>query len=87
LITPGSTTATWSTSSISRIRFIRSIDSIRAPSTAFAPPDRPVRAPWGTTGMRCSVAQRSTVCTCSVFSGRATPRGLPAGQKLAVSVR
>ena len=65
-MTPGSTIATWSTSSISTMRFIRTIESISAPSMAFAPPDSPVRAPWGTTGTRCLVAQRSTVWTCSV---------------------
>ena len=69
------------------MRFIRTIESISAPSMAFAPPDRPVRAPWGTTGTRCLVAQRSTVWTCSVVVGRATPSGRPAAQKLALSCR
>jgi hypothetical protein len=63
LITPGSTIATWSISSIRRIRFMPSSESISAPSTAFAAPDRPVRAPCGTTGTRCRAAHRSTVCT------------------------
>lgn len=87
MTTPGSTTAIRSTGSISRIRFIRSIDSTMQPSTALAAPDRPVLAPCGTTGTRSAVAVRSTCCTCSTVSGKTTTAGVPAGQKSAMSCR
>jgi hypothetical protein len=50
--TPGWTTASRSPTSISMIRRIRSVDSTIPPSTAFAPPERPVPAPRVTTGTR-----------------------------------
>lgn len=76
LSSPGCTTAVRVTGStvISRIF---SVDSTIPPSTAVAPPDRPVPAPRGTTGMRWAVAQRNTVCTCSVLDGRTTAIGVP----------
>lgn len=55
------------------------------PSEALAPPERPVRAPWGTTGTRSSVAVRMTCCTCSTVRGSTTTAGAPASQKLAMS--
>jgi hypothetical protein len=51
----GSTTATRLATSIS-IDFIRSRLSTMPPETAEAPPERPLPAPRGTTGTRCSAA-------------------------------
>ena len=56
------------------------------PSEALAPPDRPVRAPCGTTGTRSPVAMRMTCWTCSTVRGSTTTAGAPAGQKLAMSL-
>ncbi len=56
------------------------------PSEALAAPDRPVRAPCGTTGTRSSVAVRMTCWTCSTVRGRTTTAGVPASQKLAMSL-
>ena len=46
-MTPGCTTATRLTGSISRISFIATVESTIAPSTALAAPASPVRAPCG----------------------------------------
>src|SRR5271165_2646491 len=66
---------------------IRSVASTMPLSSAVAPPDRPLPAPRGTTGMRCRLAQRNTVCTSSVRSGRTTAMGLPADGSSARSWR
>lgn len=50
LTTPGCTTAIRLTGSISRMASIAVVLSTTAPSTAFAAPASPVRAPCGTTG-------------------------------------
>ena len=84
-MTPGSTTAIRSTGLISMIRSILTRESTRQPSEALAAPDRPVRAPCGTTGTRSSVAVRMTCWTCSTVRGRTTTAGVPASQKLAMS--
>ena len=66
---------------------IFSVDSTMPSSTAVAPPDSPLPAPRGTTGTRWALAQRMTVCTCSVVSGRTTASGLPAAGSSARSCR
>ena len=55
---------------------IFSVDNTIPSSTAVAPPDRPVPAPRVTTGTRCLLAHRITVCTSSVRRGRTTALGL-----------
>ena len=86
LSSPGCATAVRVTGStvISRIF---SVDSTIPPSTAVAPPDRPVPAPRGTTAIRLSEAQRNTVCTSSVRVGRTTANGVPAAGSAARSWR
>ena len=74
---PGWTTATREATSISTAR-IRSVDRTMPPSTASAPPDRPVPAPRGTTGMPCRVAQRIASCTWAAVSARTAATGIPA---------
>ena len=83
-MTPGWTTATRLSRSISRIRSIAVKAIVRAPSMPVAPPDRPVPAPRGTTGTRNSVASRSSSDTWAVSVGSATARGRP-GWRWAVS--
>lgn len=70
--------------SISRIR---SVETTMQPSTADEPPDRPVPAPRGTAGMRCSLAKRSTARMSEVLVTRTTARGIPAFGSLARSHR
>lgn len=55
------------------------------PSLALAAPDRPVRAPCGTTGTRSAVAVRMTCWTCSTVRGSTTTAALLTAQKLAMS--
>src|SRR6185312_11218448 len=74
---PGCTTAVRVTGSTTMSR-IFSVDSTMPPSSAVAPPERPLPAPRGTTGTRWALAHRMTICTCSVVSGRTTANGLPA---------
>src|SRR3954454_10811280 len=76
LSAPGSATAVRVIGS-TVIAVIRSVLSTRQPSTAVAPPARPVPAPRGTTGTRCSLAQRSAVRTCAAQPARTTARGSP----------
>ena len=76
-MTPGWATASWSASLISRMRFMRVMTTVSAPSTAMAPPDSPVPAPRGTTGVRCSDASRRIAATSAVEEGNATPSGRP----------
>lgn len=85
-MTPGSTTAIRLTGSISRMRSILVSESTMQPSVALAAPDKPVRAPCGTTGTRSSVAVRITCWTCSTVRGSTTTAGLLTGQKLAMSL-
>gem|GEM_PF-6409826 len=77
VMTPASATAISSSGDSSRIRVIRASDSTTQPSTAVAPPARPVPAPRGTTGTRCALAQRRVATTSSTDSARTTPRGIP----------
>ena len=51
LRTPGSTTASSSSTEISSTRFMRSVESTSSPAPPMAPPASPVPAPRGTTGM------------------------------------
>ena len=53
-MTPGCTTARRFATSISRMRAMRANDTTTPPSTGIAPPERPVPAPRGTMGTRCS---------------------------------
>ena len=55
------------------------------PSTAFAPPDSPVRAPWGTTGTSQRDATCRTAETSAVEVARTSAAGVPAGQNRAWS--
>src|SRR5919112_1420568 len=77
LSAPGSTIATRAAGSISTER-IRSRVTTRQPSTAEEPPDSPVPAPRGTTGTRCSAAQRIATWTSEASVARTTARGRPA---------
>src|SRR3954447_12249481 len=77
LTTPGSTTATRSSSSISSTRFIVDRSSTRPPSTALAPPDRPVPAPRVTTGTRSSARAATTCCTSAVLRARTAATARP----------
>ena len=79
LTTPACTTARRSMGSTRSTWFIRSRAITMLPSTAFAPPDRPVPAPRATTGTRCLMHARTTSATSSVDSARMTAIGLPAG--------
>ena len=74
-VTPGSTTATWFSVSISRIRFMRSKASRMPSATGTAAPESPVPLPRATTGTPCSLATLSTSDTSSVEPGRTTARG------------
>ena len=59
-MTPGSTIAMRSSTLMSTILFIRSVDSTMPPRTGSAPPVMPVPVPRGVTGILCSAARRST---------------------------
>jgi hypothetical protein len=83
--TPGSTTASRLSGSISRMRSIPVSTSWMPPSWPFAAPVRPEPAPRGTTGTRCSAATRSTAATSSADRGTATARGWPAEANIAWS--
>src|SRR5918994_6419349 len=74
---PGSTIATRVAESISMPR-IRSRLNTMPLFTALLPPERPLPAPRGTTGMPCAEAQRSTASTCSEFDDRTTEAGVHA---------
>ena len=74
-VTPGSTTATWFSVSISTIRFMRSKAS-RMPSAAgTAAPESPVPLPRATTGTPCSPASCNTEDTSLVEPGMTTASG------------
>ena len=62
---PGWTVTRRSASLTATMSFIFDTLSRIAPGTAFAPPEIPDRAPCGTTGTRCSVANRMTSWTSS----------------------
>ena len=61
----------------SRTSRMRSTHTMSDPSVAFEPPERPLPAPRGTTGTRCSCAARSTAATCSVERGKTAAIGCP----------
>src|SRR3954447_17985371 len=77
LTTPGSTTATRSSASISSTRSIRDRSSSRQPSTALAPPDSPVPAPRVTTGTPSSAQAATTCCTSAVLRARTAASARP----------
>ena len=58
--------------SSSRIRRIFSKERTIPPAKGTAPPESPVPAPLGVTGMRFLFAYSSTADTCSVVSGKTT---------------
>ena len=87
-VTPGSTTATWFSGSISLIARMRS-KAIRMPSgTGRQPPESPVPLPRVTTGTRIWLAVRRMSATSAVVAGRTTaPRcDGPGRQGLVVGV-
>ena len=65
-MTPGCTTATRFSVSISRIRSIAVKAIVSPPSIPAAPPDRPVPAPRGTIGTPSSPAIRTSSTTSAV---------------------
>ena len=85
LTTPGCTTARRSEPSISTMSVMCSVESTTAPSLAFAPPDRPVPAPRGTSGARCSRQARTTAWASSAVRGRTTAAGTACGAHSASS--
>jgi hypothetical protein len=56
---------------------IFSVDSTMQPSTALAPPDRPVPAPRVTRGVPVSTQASTTACTSAVLRGRTSATGTP----------
>ena len=84
---PGWTTATRFASSISMIRSIAVKAIVRAPSMPADPPERPVPAPRGTIGTRCSPASRTNAATSVVSVGSATAPGSPPLRYAVSSVR
>src|SRR3954447_13036508 len=85
LTTPGSTTATRSSASISSTRSIRDRSSSRQPSTALAPPDRPVPAPRVTTGTPSSAQAATICCTSAVLRARTAASARPTSAHAASS--
>src|SRR5947207_6359501 len=61
--------------SISRILFMRAVESTMASFWAMAPPLKPVPAPRGTTGILFSLAKRITREICSAFRPNTTAPG------------
>ena len=57
------------------MRFIRDSPRRTQPGTGSAPPDSPVPAPRGTTGIPASRAIRTTAATSSVEAGSTTTLG------------
>jgi hypothetical protein len=86
LRSPGCTTATIACGSIVIAR-IRSVESVIAPSIADDPPDSPVPAPRGTTGIECALAIRSVACTSAVAVARTSASGTPDRTVVARSCR
>ncbi|SKY69966.1 Uncharacterised protein [Mycobacteroides abscessus subsp. abscessus] len=73
---------------VSIVRFrIFSVESITAPSTAVAPPDRLVPAPRVITGIPWAAHHRTTTWTSAVVTGRMSAIGVPASGSLARSWR
>jgi hypothetical protein len=75
-VTPGWTTATWFSVSISSTLFMRSNDTTMPSWRGLAAPDRPVPLPRAVTGVPVSVASARTAATCSAVSGRTTWAGV-----------
>jgi hypothetical protein len=72
--TPGSTRARRFTGSTSRMRFIRAVPTMTPPCGGQRPPESPVPAPRGTTGMRASWRSGATPATWSGRSGEGPRR-------------
>jgi hypothetical protein len=83
---PGWTTATIASRSTVTAR-MRSVDTVLAPSIAALPPDRPVPAPRGTTGMLWAWATRNVACTSAVQVARTRASGVPGATVVARSNR
>ena len=75
LITPGCTRATRLGRSTSRIFFIRDSPITMQPADGSAPPDKPVPAPRGTTGIPSSRDSFTHAATSSVEPGSTTISG------------
>ena len=75
LITPGCTTTTRLSASISRMRFIRVSTMSTPPRTGTVPPARPVPEPRGTTGTSWSAAICTAAATSAVVRGKTTASG------------
>ncbi len=73
--TPGSTTATKFSVSISTMAAMRSNDTTMPSATGMQAPDMPVPAPRAVTGTPLSSARRSTAATSSVVAGSTTAIG------------
>ncbi|SLG97784.1 Uncharacterised protein [Mycobacteroides abscessus subsp. abscessus] len=79
LSTPASTVAVRARTSMSSIRFIRSVLRTMPPSSALAPPAKPVPAPLVTNGTAYRCAVRVVATTSWVVSARTTAIGRPDG--------
>src|SRR4051794_8636669 len=77
LTMPGSTTVIRLSASTSFAAFIRDRSSTTQPSTAFAPPDRPVPAPRGTTGTPRSAQTRTAWATSPSLRARSATDAFP----------
>ena len=75
--TPGCTTQIRFSGSISTMAFIRDRSRIRQPSTAFAPPDRPVPAPRVTIGTPRPAAIRTAAATSVSLRARTATSARP----------
>ena len=81
MTTPAWTVAVRSAPSIATIAVIRSSETTRQPSIAFAPPDSPDPAPRGTTGTPWRAAARTAAWTSDVVRGRTSAAGIPASSR------
>ena len=85
MTTPACTTASRSAVLISTIASMRSSERITPPSTALAPPDRPVPAPRGTIGTPAAAHALTTAATSAVLVGRTSAIDFPASAHAASS--
>ena len=73
--TPASATIVAEAGSAGSIERMRSVESMTQPVDGTAPPARPVRPPWGTTGTERAWQSRRIVATSTVVRGSATATG------------
>ena len=86
-MTPASATTYRSSAFTSTMRVIRSSESTMLPASAFAPPERPVPAPRGTTGSPDAAARRTTAETSVLALGEHHGEGRLVRRPLGVVVR